>query len=203
MTSTRPPGRHLDGRSALDFLEHQLPADARREVEEHLGLPCVQCHERIRELGRLIELMRLDRAPQPSAALHARAADMFEPHSAPSPARSAIEQLASLIFDSWSEPLPAAMRRAVGEARRMRFALGSGALEIECEIEAAGAVSVRGRLELEDAALHRIEVSSGGEHLSAAPDASGAFALDRVPRGDAEVLVQGPGARFRLPPVRL
>jgi hypothetical protein len=198
---TRPPGRHLDGRIALDYLEHALSGEARREVEEHLALPCPVCHERVRELGRLIERMRLDRVPDPPAALRAIALAAFVPAATPSPARRVVEQLARLVFDSWSDPLPAAARRAVGEARRMRFALDGDALELECEVEAAGAVSLRGRLEAEDPALYRIEVTAGDERLSALPDDRGAFALDRVPRGVARVLVVGPAAQFRIPPV--
>jgi hypothetical protein len=203
MTRTRPPGRHLDGRMALDYLEQLLPADARREVEDHLGLPCLACHERVRELGRLVERMRLDRSAAPPAELHARALTTFVPTVAPSPARRIVEQLAHLLFDSWAEPLPAIARRAVGEARRMRFALGTDAIELECEIESAGAVALRGRLEAEDPALYRIEVTSGDERMSVSPDARGAFALERVPRGSARLLVVGPVTQFRLPPLTL
>jgi DNA-binding Lrp family transcriptional regulator len=201
MTRTRPPGRHLDSRTALDYLEQMLPSDAQREVEEHLGLPCPQCHERVRELGRMIEHMRLDRAPEPPLAVQARALAVFVSAPASSVARQVVEQLARLLFDSWAEPLPAAVRRAVGDARRMRFAIGEEALEMECEIETAGAVALRGRLEASDPAIYRIEVTVGDERLSASPDARGAFALEQVPRGVARVLVVGPGAHFRLPPL--
>ena len=201
MTRTRPPGRHLDGRTALDYLEHLLSGRARADVEEHLGLPCPTCHERIRELGGLLERMRLDRVGDPPEALHALAVAAFSPSPTPFAVRGVIEELARLLFDSWAEPLPAATRRAVGEARRMRYALGDGALELECEVEVAGAVSLRGRLELEDPSLYRIEVTSGEERASVFPDDHGSFAFDRIPRGIARLLIVGPAAQYRLPPL--
>ena len=203
MTRTRPPGRHLDGRTALDYLEQRLDAEGRREAEEHLGLPCAACHEQILALGHLLDRMRLDRVADPPAALRARALAAFVPVASPATARGFVETLARLLFDSWAEPLPAAVRRAVGDARRLRFALGEAALEIECEVEATEAVSLRGRLEVAEPALHRVEITAGQERLTALPDASGAFALDRVPRGLARVLVTGPAGQFRVPPITL
>lgn len=198
---TRTPSRHLDARRALDYLEQSLPADARREVEEHLGEPCVTCHERVRELGLLIERMRLDRVGEVPPELHAVAVAQFQPTPQTSPARRMLEELARLVFDSWDAPLAVATRRAVGEARRLRFTLGDGRLELECELEGDGFVALRGRLELDDAALHRIEVTTAAERQTARADASGAFALERVPAGNASLLVIGPSAQYRLPPL--
>src|SRR5207248_1400832 len=101
-------------------------------------------HERVRALGLLLQRMRDDRAIEVPEGLRARALAVFTPAEAPSPARRAVELIARLVFDSWTDPLPAAARRATGDARRLRFALEDGSLELECEREAQGVVTLRG-----------------------------------------------------------
>jgi len=204
MTLRPPADRHLGPRAALDYLDGILDAAGRREVEAHLGAPCAACRERVRELGALIQRMRLDRVPPVPAALHARALDAFAPAARPAhPAAAAVEQAARLLFDSWTAPLPAAVRRAVGEARRLRFEFEGGALELECETESAGLAALRGRLEVADAPLHRVVVMVGGEARVTWPDAAGSFAFDQVPAGAARLRIEGPVVRTLTPPITL
>ncbi len=200
----RPPAdRHVELRTALDYLDGTLDASGQREVESHLGTPCQVCRERVRELGALIHRMRLDRVPPVPEVLHARARAVFAAGDHAAAAPPVAERIARLLFDSWVAPLPAAARRAVGEARRLRFAFEGGTLELECETESPGLAALRGRLVIEDAPLHRVVVTVGAESQAAWPGADGTFALDQVPAGEARVLVDGPGTRFRLPPIAL
>lgn len=200
---TPPASRHVDARTALDYLDRVLDAARRHEVEQHLGEPCADCRERLRALGALLHTMRLDRAPEVPEPVRARAIAAFTPSPRLSPSRAAAEWVTKLLFDSWDAPLAAATRRAVGETRRLRYALGGGTLELECEAETASDFTVRGRLMIEDAALHRIEIASGAETLVGRPDADGAFALERVPAGDARVTVVGPETRYVVPLIHL
>lgn len=203
MKSRPTADRHVEHRIALDYLDGTLDAPGRRGVEAHLGLPCAVCHERIRALGALVHRMRLDRVPPVPESLHARALGVFDPGARPSAVRQAAEHLARLLFDSWADPLPAAARRALGEARRLRFQLEGGTFELECETESQDLVTLRGRIEIEDAPLHRVEVLTGAESRVAWPDADGAFALDRVPAGEARVRIEGPAVCFTIPPLTL
>lgn len=201
---TRPAGpavRHLDTRAALDYLESRADATGRRAVEEHLGRPCGACRDLVRELGWLVERMRLDRTPAVPDKLRARALAVFEPQPAPRRVGRATVGLASLLFDSWSHPLPAAAHRAVGELRRLRFALGANVLELESEIESSDARTLRGRLHAPDPSLHRVDVVVGSERLSTRPDAGGAFVFDRVPLGRAHLTITEPRDRYRIPPL--
>ena len=122
---TGPVGRHLDARAALDYLESRMDAASRAQAEEHLGGPCEICHGLVRELGWLVERMRLDREPDVSPELLVRLFGVYKPPSAAVGATHATARLATLLFDSWTHPLPAGAHRAVGEMRRLRFALGS------------------------------------------------------------------------------
>lgn len=146
MTRSGPRDRHLDFATTLDYLDQRLDTSRGREVEEHLGRPCPVCREKLRTLGGLLETMRRDRTGEVPAHLHRIALDVFTPREQVSPVRRALETLAELVFDSLTSPLPAAVRRSVGEARRLRFKLGGHVLELEIEREGAATVSLRGVL---------------------------------------------------------
>ncbi len=193
--------RHLDTGTALDFLEGRLPAGRSREAEEHLGGPCPDCRERILDLGLLLERMRRDRTPEVPAWLRERALAAFGPGARAAGEPGLVESVARLVFDSWDAPLPAATRRAVGDARRLRFALGENALEMEVEVEAAGLLTVRGRVEAPEPLVFAIEITAEGERFIAMPDAEGGFLLERVPSGVLNVVVGSGGARYRLPAI--
>ena len=201
MTRSGPRDRHLDLATTLDYLDQQLDAAHRGVVEDHLGRPCVTCREKLRSLGELLETMRRDRTGEVPQWLHDRAVAEFAPHQQPGPIRRILESLGELVFDSLRSPLPAAMRRSVGEARRLRFQLDAHVLDLEVEREGASTLSLRGVWNAPDPALWTIEVQAGGENRTARPDASGEFALEDVPSGDLVLSVSGPAGRFRLPAI--
>jgi len=201
MKPTGHASRHLDTRTALDYLESRMDAASRQRVEQHLGGPCEVCHDLVRELGLLLERMRLDRVPDVTPEMLARSIGVFESPPATPGHRQAAAHFAILKFDSWSHPLPAAALRAVGEMRRLRFGLGPNVLELESEIESSNTRILRGRLQAPDPSLHRVEVEVGGERLSTRPDAAGSFAFERVPLGPALLTVTEAGNRYRLPPL--
>lgn len=193
--------RHLDTRAALDFLEQRLAAADRRRVEEHLGRPCTDCRERVRALGELLETMRGDRVGEVPPSLRARALALFAPAERPPLARTLMDAIAELLFDSAVQPLTAAARRSVGEARRMRFQLSTHTLDLEIEREGASTVSVRGRFSAADAQLWTLTVEAGPERRVVHPDATGSFVLDRLPLVPFVLHLHDPDERFRLPTI--
>jgi len=190
--------RHLDTRTVLDYLEDRLDASARATVESHLAGPCARCRRQFHETARLLGAMRADRVPPVPEALRSRALGSFVINPPVTTPESLGWQIARILFDSFSAPLPLPVRRAVGEARWLQIALAADRLELELEVESQMSATVRGRLEAADPSLYRIDVRSGDEALSAWPDAEGRFALEHVPRGTAVFTVQGPTARWRL-----
>lgn len=199
MKRTRRSDRHLDTRSALDYLDQKLDARSRRATEEHLGRPCPMCRERLRELGALLELMRGDSTAEVPAWLHARATSVFHIETRSTPVQRLLGSLATLLFDSLSTPASAGARRSVGEARRLSFQLGEGRLELEVDRESAQTVQLRGWLEVADPALHDLRVTVGEEQRRVQPDSAGSFVEDHVPLGAIEILIEGPGGSWHLP----
>jgi len=199
--SNRVREKHLDTQVALDFLEQRLDEAARRRVEEHLGRPCGACRERVRALGELLATMRSDRVPEVPRALRERALSLFVPAERPSLVRGLVDAVAELLFDSAAQPLTAAARRSVGAARRLRFKLGTHALDLELEREGMDTQSLRGRLQATDAHLWSIVVEVGTERRTLHPDATGSFVVDSLPLGPIMMQLRDADERFRLPAI--
>ena len=203
MNHERRIGAHLDTEKLLDYLDGRAGAKSSREVEEHLGFPCPACRDLLHELGALLERMRLDHSAEVPEELRAWALAAFTPRETPALPLRVAEVFARILFDSLSQPIPAAARRAVGEVRRLRLALGEHSLELEIEIESAETRSIRGSLDVPDPQLHKVELAIGAERLSAWADASAVFTFERVPRGTARITVVGPTGRYRVPRLAL
>ena len=195
--------RHLSLQNLLDYLDERTDPALRRRVEDHLSTSCQRCRKLLLEAGRMVEFMRADRALEVPGELRERALRQFAPATETRPGGATVWQLASLVFDSLRDPIPAAVRRAVGDSRWVRFALDGHTLEMEAEPEPGETWTLRGRIELPDAALYRVEVEVASEALGTWPDAEGRFALERVPAGEIALRLRGPVQGFRLPPLTL
>ena len=201
MKQIKSRDRHLDTSAALDFLEQRLNATERARVEEHLGRPCPACRERVRSLGEMLATMRSDRVGEVPRSLHERAVALFAPTAKPSLVRGLVDAVAELLFDSSVQPLTAAARRSVGEARRLRFKLGTHSLELEIERESVSMLSVRGRLLAIDPQLWSITLEAGPEQRAVHPDATGSFVLDNLPLASLTLQLRDADERFRLPTI--
>ena len=201
MIANRNRDRHLQTNQVLDFLEERLAEAGKRSVEEHLGRPCPTCRERVRSLGELLAIMRRDRVGPVPKALRQRALALFAPVESSARARGLVDVVAELLFDSSEQPLTAAARRSVGEARRMRFRLGLHSLELEMEREGGSTICIRGRFTTTDAHLWSIVVDVGTEHRVVRPDADGSFIFSGLPLTRLTVRLVGFEERFWLPPI--
>ncbi len=190
---------HLPSATLLDLIEDRLDPARRRAAEAHLGLPCAACRERLLSLASLTGRMRAGRMEEVPEPLRRAAIEAFAPPAAEPGAAAAAWRTLALAFDSFATPLPAAVRRAVGEARRLRFELAGTALEVEHEPESADQCALRGRLAVADPELHRVEVVAGAERFHRWADAEGAFAFEGLPRGACRLAVSGPAGRFETP----
>lgn len=201
MNSDGSRDRHLETSQVLDFLEDRLGEAGKRKVEQHLGRPCPTCRERVRSLSELLTIMREDRVGAVPAALRQRALAQFAPSARPEPAPGLVQRLAELLSDSAGQQLTAAARRSVGEARRMRFAVGVHSLELEIERETGATICLRGRFLTTDAQFWSIVIEVGTECRAVRPDTDGSFIVNGLPRAHLTMDLIGFDERFRLPPI--
>lgn len=199
LRSRTTASRHLDTAIVLDYLEGLLAAPDRAAVEDHLATACARCREAMRSIGMIHGRMTADRVPGVPASVRARALEVFVPRPAATPDRAGVRHIARLVFDSLRTPLPAMARRTVGDARRLRWALGEQSLEVEYETGEPGTLVLRGRIDVPEPSLYRIEVTVGSESLTTWPDARGSFVFERVPSGRLHLMVTGPSGTYRIP----
>ncbi len=190
---------HLTTKLVLDYLDGHLSLPLQQRLEQHLASPCPECREHLRSVGSVRDRMRDDRTPEVPGWLHAKALVAFNPPPRTWTGGDMLERLAHLVFDSWSSPLPTAARRAVGEARRLRFQMGEMLLELEWELESEGLATLRGKLRASDPAAYQLVLRSGNELRETWPDALGAFLLEGLPAVRFELVVIGPEGMFRVP----
>ncbi len=190
---------HLDTRIALDLLEHRLDAESTKRIEAHLARPCPACREQLRRIGDLVATLRADRGAEVPESLTLRALSVFEPSLEQPPHEHPLAGIVRLLFDSLDAPLPAAARRSVGEARRLRYALGDAELELEIDRDTRSTMTLRGRLGAVDAALWSIRAETPGESRATSPDAAGSFLIASLPAGPCQLHLEGPGGSFRIP----
>ena len=201
MISDGSRDRHLGTSQVLDFVEDRLGEAGKRKVEQHLGRPCPACRERVRSLSELLAIMRQDRVGPVPPALRQRALAQFAVVGRPAPAPGLLESLAELLFDSAGQQLSAAARRSVGEARRMRFAVGAHSLELEIEREGSAMICLRGRFVTAEAQFWSIVVEVGTECRAVRPDTDGSFIVNGLPRARLTMQLIGFEERFRLPTI--
>ena len=191
---------HLSTETILDLLEDRLGDTRRRAAEEHLGLPCARCREQLREMGVLLGRLGAGDLEAVPESLTRAALDVFPGRTA-APKRGPLEVLRwALTFDSNAQPLAANVRRAVGEARRLRFEKEDARLELEIEPESAEQCVLRGRIDVPSPELHRVIAEVRGESFETWAEAGGHFVLEGVPRDELKVRVLGPERRFETPP---
>ena len=199
----RPDARHPDTNEMLSYLEARLEPKQRAAFELHLASPCFACQARLRDYGTLLGRMRTDRTPAVPETLHRIAIAAFESLPAAATPAPLAERIARLLLDTLGQPVPQAVRRSVGEVRRLRFDAGGIPVELECELESAARFALRGRVGAVDDGPHLVRVAVGDERFEARPDAAGLFALSGLPAGRAEVTVESPLGRWRLPAFEL
>ena len=190
---------HLSSEAIVDLLEDRLSASRRAAAEEHLGLPCTACREKLREMGALLGKLSAGDLEAVPADLTRAAIGLFP--AAPAEVASDLRPQPGwrLVFDSLAQPLAAATMRTVGEAHRLRFESDGAGIEIEAEPESAEQSLVRGRLEVASPELHRVIAMVGGERFEQWADSAGHFAFEGLPRGVTQLAIEGPDRTFDTP----
>jgi hypothetical protein len=102
--------RHYETERWVDFTRGLGGEAERKAMEAHLAAGCTQCGRRAELLGELAAMAHADLEYEPPADVMRMARSIFQtPHPAAQP--SVAERiLATLVYDSVRDPLPAGMR---------------------------------------------------------------------------------------------
>ncbi len=177
------------------YAASDLEPAAQESVAAHLAAGCEACRG---ELGFVEQLRRLADpavAPEPPSWVLARAERI------PAEAReqgivARIYRTAALIVDSMRDPMPAAARAVLTEARHLLFRIDDFDIDVRVSPAGAGQARVSGQvLPPADDASDALEASIVLSHpaygvLSRPGNAFGEFTFDSVPEGDYSLVVE-------------
>src|SRR5438552_2991272 len=110
---------HLTHTELVTYVDGETVAAGKHAVEEHLNA-CSDCSELCQELQSLMTTLHADWANEPPAGLLQWGIDLFQPVIQPSveKARPFRKLIASLVFDSFEQPLLAGLRRVGAPPRQ-------------------------------------------------------------------------------------
>lgn len=134
--------RHAADEEWLDFARDLGDAARRGELSAHLAGGCRRCAETLRLWQAAIQVGRRDAAYAPPDALIRQVRGAFSLNR-PTPRRFA----ASLVFDSFRQPVQAGVRATSGGPRQLFYRAGRYAVRLRAEEESGtGRVSLVGQV---------------------------------------------------------
>jgi hypothetical protein len=176
---------HLKYETLLNYLENQLSAEGRSEIDAHLAGGCPLCERRLSLLREVLESVAGDRTVAPPANVLKKAVGIAgRERSRPKPWMRVV---AALSFDSRLQLSPARLR-GTGRTRQMLFTTEQ--VDIDLQVKPAGVDhdllgQVLGAGHSGEAVPAFVSLQrSGGQPLRATEtDSLGQFAFRQIPSG--------------------
>ncbi len=192
---------HLELQALYGFVSGgaSMDAAARRHVDE-----CAQCRSDVGWLRWLADFGIRERKHHPPAWAAANAANLFRLKK-PGLVTVAKEVVASLVYDSFNEPLPFGVRQRDLPARQALYKTESMQLDLKIEVgDEKGLIIgqiVADKGDVDIAGL-QIELTDKGEVISQSrTNALGEFVFEGLPKGNYELQVVLSDTMVKLPPL--
>jgi hypothetical protein len=144
------PDAHFADDEWLDFARHQDGAEQRARLGAHLQTGCRRCEKALRFWQTVFELARQDVAYEPPDAAVRQLKGQFA-FQRPKGALERAALRASLVFDSFKQPLASGVRSAGSEPRQLFYKAGRYAIRLRTESVAdSGRLLIVGQVVDED-----------------------------------------------------
>ncbi|HEX4997277.1 MAG TPA: hypothetical protein VFY29_03575, partial [Terriglobia bacterium] len=143
--------RHVKAEDLIGLAEDKIPGQERATAEDHLR-GCLECQDLRHEIEGLLTQLRADARFEPPAELVQWGVELFKPmqrleavgESVPKKLRRII---ATLVFDTYDEPLPVGVRRASLPPRQMLYRSGDIDVDVKIQsLETDGRISLAGQV---------------------------------------------------------
>jgi len=193
--------RHLTAEAVVNYMDGSLPEAERPAIELHLN-SCKDCAELKQEFQSLITRLQADASFEPPADLVQWGVNLFQPvlQTKPGGLRKFI---ASLVFDTFEQPLFAGMRRVSAPPRQLLFRAGDVDVDVKIEsMEANDRITLVGQVlstatKFFDNAPVKLE-SHGIVRYSTKTNVVGEFSFDEVPKDTYHLCVDLPEGQITL-----
>jgi hypothetical protein len=188
----------------MDYIDGQGTAESKVEIENHLA-QCSECVELKQELLQFSLQLQQDATFEPPAELVQWGVSLFQPLLQPKQTvRGKLRKIvASLIFDTYDEPMLAGVRRVGAPPRQLLFRAGDVDVDVKIEsMEANDRISLVGQVlsnteKFFDNTPVKLE-SHGTVRYKTMTNFVGEFAFDEVPKDTYHLSVDLPEGQITL-----
>jgi len=193
---------HLSIENLVDYTEKKVSGSVRLEVEAHLA-DCRKCFQANQEIQGLVQKLQEDSAFEPPAELVQWSVSLFQPTFKPSPAGKIRRIIASLVFDTYDQPMLAGVRRVGAPPRQLLFRAGDVDVDIKIEsMEANDRITLVGQVlsthtKFFDNTSVKLE-SQGTIRYQTLTNPVGEFTFDEVPKDTYHLSVDLPEGEITL-----
>ena len=196
--------RHLSTENLMEYVDGQATAESKTTAESHLS-QCSDCLELKQELEQFILQLHADAAFEPPAELVQWGVNLFQPMLQPKEAVGGKIRkfVASLVFDTFDEPMLAGVRRVGAPPRQLLFRAGDVDVDVKIEsMEANDRISLVGQVlsnteKFFDNTPVKLE-SHGTVRYKTMTNFVGEFAFDEVPKDTYHLSVDLPEGQITL-----
>ena len=195
--------RHVTVENLIDYIEGQGSDVEKSTLEGHIS-SCSECGELSQEFQALIFRLREDASFEPPADLVQWGINLFQPVMRPQGAASRLRKfIASLVFDTYDQPMLAGVRRVGAPPRQLLFRAGDVDVDVKIEsMEANDRITLVGQV-LSSAAKFfdntpvKLE-SHGIVRYRTRTNLVGEFSFDEVPKDTYHLSVDLPEGQITL-----
>jgi len=196
---------HLKTENILGFIDGSSTTSVRTETENHLKV-CRECDDLRMELTELMTRLQADSAYEPPVQLMQWGIDLFQPVVRPEAVGAGAwvrKFVASLVFDTYDQPLMAGVRRVGAPPRQLLFRAGDVDVDVKIEsMETNDRITLVGQVLSSGAKFFdntpvKLE-SHGIVRYKTRTNLVGEFSFDEVPKDTYHLSVDLPEGQITL-----
>jgi hypothetical protein len=196
--------RHVNAENLMEYIDGQATSEAKVTIESHLS-ECSDCLQLKQELGQFVFQLQQDATFEPPAELVQWGMSLFQPMLQPKQTIGGKIRkfVASLVFDTFDEPMLAGVRRVGAPPRQLLFRAGDVDVDVKIEsMEANDRISLVGQVlsnteKFFDNTPVKLE-SHGTVRYKTMTNFVGEFAFDEVPKDTYHLSVDLPEGQITL-----
>jgi hypothetical protein len=194
--------RHVTTENLITYIDSQISDVEKSTVESHLAT-CRECAELKQEFQSFMVRLREDSSYEPPVELVQWGVNLFQPVMQPKAAGGLRKIIASLVFDTFEQPMLAGIRRVGAPPRQLLFRAGDVDVDVKIEsMEANDRITLVGQV-LSNAAKFfdntpvKLE-SHGIVRYRTRTNVVGEFSFDEVPKDTYHLSVDLPEGQITL-----
>lgn len=195
--------RHITIENLIDYIDGRVSGVEKSTLESHVTA-CGDCTELKQEFQTLMNRLKEDASFEPPAELVDWGIELFQPMIVPAGKVSGLRKyIASLVFDTYDQPLLAGIRRVGAPPRQLLFRAGDVDVDVKIEsMEANDRITLVGQVlsntdKFFDNTPVKLE-SHGIVRYRTRTNVVGEFSFDEVPKDTYHLSVDLPEGQITL-----